>query len=72
MQEAAKCLAAEGLIFARVENELVPKVIGDLGRHRHETPAAAQISQEELAQAAGDQRAVLAFEASVLFLQPVE
>src|SRR5262249_575715 len=72
MQKAAKGPLAEILVFARVEYELVPEVVGDLGRHRHEFLAAAQIRQEELAQAARDQGAVLSLEAGMVLLQPLE
>src|SRR5262245_60159246 len=72
MQEAAEGPLAEILVFARIEDELVPEVVGDLGRHRDELGAAAQISQEELAQAARDQRTVLAIETGMVSLQPLE
>src|SRR5215468_5903129 len=72
MQKAAESLLAEILVFARVEDELVPEVVGDLRRHRDELGAAAQISQEELAQAARDQRTVLAIETGMVLLQPLE
>jgi hypothetical protein len=72
MQEGAERAPAECVIFARVENKLVPQVVGDLRRHRDETIAAHQIGDEELARPARNQRAVLALEAGAMFLEPVE
>src|SRR5262249_39665781 len=72
MQKAAAGLLAKILVFARAEYELVPADVGDLGRHRDELGAAAQIGQEELAQAARDQRTVLAIETGVMLLKTLE
>jgi len=70
MQETAEGAAAERVVFAGVENEFVPEVVGRLRRHRDVTLAAHQIGEEELPQAARHQRAVLAGEAWVMLLEP--
>src|ERR1700754_4215265 len=44
MQKAAKGPLAEILVFARVEDELVPEVVGDPGRHRDVVRDAAHVS----------------------------
>ena len=72
VQEAAEGAAAERVIVARVEDEFVPEIVGDLRRHRDVALAAHQIGEEELPQAARDQRAVLALEAGMMLLQPLE
>ena len=72
VQEAAEGAAAERFVIARVEDELVPEIVGDLRRHRDMAFATPEIGQEELAQTARNERAVLALEAGMLLLQPFE
>ena len=72
VQEAAEGAAAERVIVARVQDEFVPKIIGDLRRHRDVALAAHQIGEKKLPESAREQRAVLARKAGVMLFQPLE
>ena len=50
----------------------MPQVVGDLRWHRDVALAAHQIGDEELTQAARNQRAVLALEPGTMLLKPIE
>ena len=50
----------------------MPEIVGDLRGHRDVALAAHQIGEEELAQAARHQRAVLALEAGMMLLEALE
>jgi hypothetical protein len=54
MQERSECPAAESLVVERVQNELVPEIIGHTRRHRDKALAAHEMRNEELAQTARD------------------
>ena len=72
VQEFAERATAKCIIFACVKNEFVPQIVGNLRRHRDESLSTRQIGDEELTQAARNQRAVLADEAGTMFLEPRE
>src|SRR6185436_10444605 len=72
VEEAAEGTAAERVVVARVQDEFVPEIVGDLRGHRDVALAAHQVGEEKLPQAPRDQRAVLAREAYVMLLQPLE
>src|SRR5439155_19180631 len=70
VKETAEGAAAKRVVVARVQDEFVPEIVGDLRGHRDVALAAHQIGEEKLPQAARDQRAVLARKARVMLLQP--
>ena len=72
VEEAAEGAAAERVVLARVQDEFVPEIVGDLRGHRDVALAAHQVGEEKLPQAPRDQRAVLALKAGVMLLQPLE
>src|SRR5207253_6501076 len=72
VEETAEGAAAKRVVVARVEDEFVPEIVGDLRGHRDVALAAHQIGEEKLPQAPRDQRAVLARKARVMLLQPFE
>lgn len=49
VQEVAKCAAGERLIVACVQDEFMPQLVGNLGRHGDILLAAFEIRQKELA-----------------------
>ena len=72
VEEAAEGAPAERVVLARVQDEFVPEIVGDLRGHRDVALAAHQIGEEKLPQAPRDQRAVLALKAGAMLFQPLE
>src|SRR6185369_17079577 len=72
VEETAEGAAAERVVVARVQDEFMPEVVGDLRGHRDVALAAHQVGEKELPQAARDQRTVLARKTRVMLLQPLE
>jgi len=64
VHEAPEGFAAEGGVFAGVEDEVVPDLVGGLRGHGH-IAAALLVRQEELAQGAGGELAVLGLQVRV-------
>jgi hypothetical protein len=59
MKKSAERSPAKLLVILCVQNELMPKIVRDLRRHRYELPAPHKVRKEELPQGLGREIAVL-------------